>query len=153
MTIALVMGVIAVVVVLVIITRNQSRVRKDAKADLEREIEAMQAPDIMELVKQEVEDTGVLGVPGSEGVDVTVLLQVWQRDVAVRESCADGLRFKTVEGTAAEAASADTVRLVCDGATARAEPGSGEDPATEPDEPTNESPEDQEQRDETAAND
>ena len=115
MTIAIIMGVVAFVVVLVVITRSQSRVRKDAKADLEREMEALQTPDILELVQQEADDTGVRQVPGSDGIDTTVLLQVWHRDGAVRDSCVDGLRFESADGIAPDAVGVDDLRLVCDG--------------------------------------
>jgi hypothetical protein len=141
MTGAVIAGIIAVVVVLVIVTRNSARVKREAKEDLKREMEALPARDIMDLVKEEAAETGVDEITGGEGVDLPVRLQVWHRDEAVREACPDlsMLRFEVDVGVAAANAEADQVRLTFDGYIApEPEPESESEPEPEP-EPESES--------------
>ena len=98
-------------------------------------------PTVMDLMRAEIEETGVEGLPGHEGLTGPVMLKVFRRDVAVRERCTDGgFGFLVRDGVKPEAATEDDVRLHCEqcgdvpgddgkeGATN--EPGTESDPET-----------------------
>jgi len=125
MTIVIFLGVVAVVIVLVVVTRNSSHVRKAAKADLEREIDELHTPDIMELVQQEASETGVLDIPGADGVDLPVRLRVWHRDGAARAAAPspEALRFELRADVAPQDATDDDLTLR---STGTEPPASGE---------------------------
>jgi len=115
MTIAIILGGIAVLVVMVVIARNSSHVKREAREDLKREREQLKPPDIMDLVRQEAEESGVLAVPGADGVELPIRLKVWQRDGDVRDACDPShLRFVLTEGVDAEAATPESLHLECD---------------------------------------
>lgn len=109
--------VIAVVVVvavagMVLLSVTSSRRKKEAIADLDRELEALHTPDILELVRDEVRDTGIGGLPGAEGIDPTTLLRVWKRD---RGGCPDGTgRFVIPDEIDPAEATEDNVTFVCE---------------------------------------
>ena len=71
---------IAVIVAFVLLGRMQSARKKEAIADLAREMEELHTPDIIELVQEEVTEAGLGDLPGADGLDPTVLLKVWKRD-------------------------------------------------------------------------
>ena len=102
---------IAVVVAFVLISNMQSKRKKEAIADLDRERESLKTLDMLELVNEEVEETGIGNLPGATGIDQTVLLKVWKRD---RGDCAEGQgSFVVEDGTVPEEATADTLRFEC----------------------------------------
>jgi hypothetical protein len=117
MTGAIVASIIAVLVIMVIVTRNSARVKREAREDLKREMEAMPHRDIMDLVLEEAAETGVDRIEGGDGIELPVRLQVWHRDAAVRTACPDPemLRFVIDDGVAAETATSGDVRLIFDG--------------------------------------
>lgn len=124
MTIAVVAGMIAVLIILWIVTRNSARLKKEAREDLKREMEALPVRDIMDLVREEAEETGVNDIPGAEGVELPVRLQVYHRDAAVRAACPDRtlLTFVLGHGVSPERATAEDLRLHFEGYVPAAQP-------------------------------
>ncbi len=111
MTIAIVGAVIALIVVLALLSRMQSNRKKEAMADLQREIDQTHTPSILELVNLEIEDAGIGSLPGAEGIDPTVLLKVWKRDGA---GCPSGQgEFHVTEDIEPSDATADDVTFDC----------------------------------------
>ena len=93
--VAIVGVIILLLVVTVVLSRMGSTRKKEAIADLERELASLHTPDIIELVNDEVRDAGIGDLPGAAGIDRVVLLKVWKRD---RGECADGTgRFVVAE--------------------------------------------------------
>jgi hypothetical protein len=113
MTLALVGIGFAFLVVMVLLSRMGRSRKQQAMADLEREREAVRVPDILELVLQEVQDLGLDRIQGSEGIDPSVLLQVYRRDV---QNCDDGAdhQFVVADGVDPQNADTDTVSLRCE---------------------------------------
>lgn len=113
MTLALVSIGIAFLVVMILLSRMGRARKQQALDDLEREREAIQTPDILELVYQEVVDLGLDKLEGAEGIDPSVLLQVYRRDEV---NCEDGAerRFVLADGTKPEEADTDTLSLRCE---------------------------------------
>jgi hypothetical protein len=107
-------AIVAVVIALTVLSRASGRKKRMAREDLKREQEQVGHFDILELVRQELDETGAGDVPGGDGVDPTVLLRVWRRDQAVRDDCSGGLRFVIADGVAPADAEVDVVKLVCD---------------------------------------
>lgn len=111
MLVGIVLVVIAVIVAFVVLGRMQNARKKEAIADLAREREALHTPDIIELVHEEVQESGIAVLPGAEGVDPTVLLKVWKRDGA---GCEKGRgQFILGDGIAPVDATEDTVTFDC----------------------------------------
>lgn len=113
MTLALVGIGFAFLVVMVLLSRMGRSRKEQALADLEREREAIKAPDIMELVHQEVVDLGLDKLEGADGIDPSVLLQVYRRDEV---NCEDGAerKFVLADGTKPADADTDTLSLHCE---------------------------------------
>lgn len=105
--------VISLIVVMALLSRMGRSRKRQAIDDLEREREAVKAPDILELVHQEVSDLGLEDIDGSDGVDPSVLLQVYRRDVV---NCEDGAarHFVLVDGVQPADAEPDTLSLACE---------------------------------------
>ncbi len=114
MTLAIVAVGFAFVVVMVLLSRMGRGRKRQAVEDLEREREAIKPPDILELVQQEVVELGIDKIDGSDGIDPSVLLQVYRRDVV---NCLDEAerRFVLADGTDPTEADQDTLSLNCDG--------------------------------------
>lgn len=71
-------------------------------------------PSVMDLMRQEIEETGVENIPGHEGLQGPVMLKVFRRDHLVRERCThDAYEFVVGEGIEPEAATEDQVVLFC----------------------------------------
>jgi hypothetical protein len=83
-------------------------------------------PTVMDLVREEVAETGVENIPGHEGLTGPIMLKVFRRDQAVRDRCThDGYAFVIAEGVEpSEALEADVV-LYCE------QCGPAEPPGTE----------------------
>lgn len=128
--IAVVLAVVAFLAMAFVVGRASARRRRQAKEDLEREKAALGTWDIMDLVRQEVADTGIDHIAGGDGIDVTVRLRVWHRDESTRllvEGNPDRLRFVLADGVDPAEADVDDVRLV-----AAAEEGATPDEAQAP---------------------
>jgi hypothetical protein len=78
--------VIVVIGGMIMLSRSGSQRKKEAIADLQREKDSLRTPDILELVDQEVRESGITDIPGAEGIDPVILLKVWKRD---REDCGE----------------------------------------------------------------
>ena len=82
-------AIVAVVIALSVLSRASGRKKRMAREDLKREKEEVGHVDILDLVREELEETGARDVAGGDGIDATVLLRVWKRDEDVRDRCAD----------------------------------------------------------------
>lgn len=72
-------------------------------------------PTVMDLMRAEIEETGVEQIPGHEGLPGPVMLKVFRRDAAVRERCThDGFAFVVRGGVEPEATTEDDVWLYCE---------------------------------------
>jgi len=103
----------AFLVVMVLLSRMGRGRKRKALEDFEREREATKAPDILELVHQEVVDLGIDKIDGSEGIDPSILLQVYRRDEV---NCEDGHLRSYVLADGVDPADADlnTLSLACE---------------------------------------
>ncbi|MEA3502761.1 MAG: hypothetical protein U9R47_08305 [Actinomycetota bacterium] len=111
MIFAFVLIAIAFVVAGVVISRLGSREKKKAIAGLENDRQTLHTPSILELVDQEVRESGITDLPGAEGLDSVILLRVWKRD---REDCDEGeQRFVVVEGVDPSDATEADVTFEC----------------------------------------
>jgi len=111
MAVGIVLAVVSVTVVLVLLSRMESKNKAVAQADLESDQELSKPPGILELVNQEVQDSGIGSLPGADGVDPTVLLKVWKRDGS---GCAEGQgTFVLGHGIEPNEATADTLKFEC----------------------------------------
>lgn len=93
-------------------------------------------PTVMDLVRQEVEETGVEKIPGHEGLSGPVMLKVFKRDQFVVESCThEAYEFVIRDGVSPTDALEDDVQLFCSqcGNVAKPDnPEPAEEPTTEP---------------------
>ena len=111
MTVGIVMAVVSVTVIFVLLARMENKNKKAAVADLASDREASKPPDILELVNQEVQESGIGSLPGADGVDPTVLLKVWKRDGL---GCAEGQgAFVLGHGITPDEATEDTLNFEC----------------------------------------
>lgn len=111
--------VVAVVVAYALfrLSRSTKQTKKEAMADLEREKAELHTPDIIELVVEEVRELGIDSLPGSEGIDPTVLLRVWKRD---RGGCGpDEGRFVVADGVDPITATDGDVTFECESVDSR----------------------------------
>ena len=71
-------------------------------------------PSIDDLVREEIEETGVNQIAGGEELADPTKLKVYRRDIAGLEGCPrENLQFKLSYGISAADATEDNVRLVC----------------------------------------
>lgn len=128
MDVAAIALVASIVLAFVLLARQRERTRPE---DLESETqprapkgkrERMMAkleplpeiPTVMDLVRQEVEETGVENIPGHEGLAGPVMLKVFKRDQAVIERCThDAYEFVIEQDVAPEDALEAHVTLHC----------------------------------------
>jgi len=112
MTVPLIIIIVIVVIGgTIMLSRSGSQRKKEAIADLQRERDSLHTPDIIELVNQEVHESGISDVPGAEGIDPVILLKVWKRD---RDDCAEGEgSFVVVDGVEPSAATEADVTFDC----------------------------------------
>lgn len=106
---------VAFLVVMVMLSRMGRHRKQQAIDDLERERDAVKPPDILQLVREEVAELGIDKIEGADGIDPSVLLQVYRRDVV---NCAEGgtRMFVLADDVKAAEAGQDTLSLVCEGA-------------------------------------
>jgi hypothetical protein len=132
MTTALVALVISVALAVYLLTRQRERHRPEidpndappppASRRLTRQEKLLQKleplpeiPTIMDLVRAEIEETGVERIPGHEGLPGPVMLKVFRRDAAVRESCThQGFGFVVRDGIEPENATEGDAWLYCE---------------------------------------
>jgi hypothetical protein len=111
MAVGIVMAVISITVVLVLLTRMESKNKELASADLAGERVTSKPGGMLELVYEEVREAGIGSLPGAEGVDPTVLLRVWKRDSG---GCAQGQgAFVLTDGVPPNEATIDTLSFEC----------------------------------------
>lgn len=131
MTTALVALVISIALAAYLLTRQRDRHRPEIDPDdpspppvarrLTRQEKLLQKleplpeiPSVMDLMRAEIEETGVERLPGHEGLAGPVMLKVFRRDAAVRERCThNGFGFIVRDGIEPEAATEEDVRLHC----------------------------------------
>jgi hypothetical protein len=113
MTLAIVGIGFAFLVVMILLSRMGRHRKRQAIEDFDREREAVKPPDILQMVQDEIVDLGIDEIDGADGIDPSVLLQVYRRDVG---NCADGaeMRFTIAEGVEPADADQDTLSLSCD---------------------------------------
>jgi hypothetical protein len=71
-------------------------------------------PTIMDLMREEMAETGVETIPGHEGLTGPVMLKVFRRDALIRERCThDGIGFVTRDDVEPEEATENDVVLFC----------------------------------------
>jgi hypothetical protein len=115
MTMAIVAGVVAFLVVAVVLSRQSSKTKKRAIADLEAEKEDVGAFDIFELVESEVRALDLTSIEGALDIPHGVLLKIWSDSGDVVESCIDraNLRYVVKAGIDPQDATDDDVTLKC----------------------------------------
>lgn len=80
-------------------------------------------PSVIDLMIEELAETGVETFPGHEGLPGPIMLKVFRRDESVRLRCThDAYGFVVAPGVAPDAATVDDVTLYCD----RCGPANGE---------------------------
>ena len=129
MTIAL--AIVTVVVVLVFafgrLQKARDALRTEADAEpkqmsrRQRKLEQMRASNpmpepqsIFDIMMEEAADLGVDDVPGSEDLEVPVMLKVWKRDTSVRQDHPAAFRYEIAPGVSPASATVEDVRLVPD---------------------------------------
>jgi hypothetical protein len=115
MILAGVLVLVTFIVVAVMLSRQTTRTKKRAVADLETEKETVGAFDILALVESEVNALDLAGIEGADGIPPSVLLKVWSSNDHVVNSCVDraGLRYVVAEGVDPTEASESDVTLEC----------------------------------------
>lgn len=115
MTTAVVLGVVAFLVIAAIFSRQTSKTKKRAIADLKVEQENVGNFDIFELVESEVNALGLTEIEGAAGIPHGVLLKVWRDSEDVVSSCRGRslLRYVVAEGIDPTDASDEDVTLEC----------------------------------------
>ena len=115
MIIAIVLIVLAFLVVGVILSRQNTKTKKRAIADLETERENVGAFDIFELVESEVNALDLLSVEGSADIPHGTLLKIWTSNKDVVDSCVDRehLKYVLADGISPQDATDQDVTLVC----------------------------------------
>jgi hypothetical protein len=115
MIVAIVLIVFVFIVVGVMLSRQSTKTKKVAIADLEDEKETVGTFDIFELVESEVNALGLLDIEGSKDIPHGVLLKIWSDQVKVVSSCADRshLQFVVSNGIDPSDATNEDVTLEC----------------------------------------
>lgn len=95
---------------------NQPRpIRRTRQQKILEKLEPLpEIPTVMDLVREEVAETGVENIPGHEGLTGPVMLKVFRRDQLARERCThDGIEFLVAEGIDPPNALERDVSLFC----------------------------------------
>jgi hypothetical protein len=132
MAVAIIALVLSIALAVILLSRQRARHRPEFDPDdpmpkprglgLTRQEKILQKleplpeiPTMMDLVRAEIEETGVDRLPGHEGLAGPVMLKVYRRDAAIRERCThEGFGFVLQDGIEPEAATEDNVRLYCE---------------------------------------
>lgn len=112
---AIMLAVTAFLIVAIMLSRQTTKTRKSAIADLEAEKESIGKFDIFELVESEIESLGLLEIDGARDIPHGVLLKVWTDSKHTVATCAgrDYLRYVVAEGIEPSRATDTDVTLVC----------------------------------------
>lgn len=115
MTAGIVITIVALFVVLALISRQSTKNKKLAIADLEQEREAVGKFDILELVKSEVQALGLSDIEGANDIPLDVLLRVWRGNEGAADGCDSPscLRYVISPGVVPTDATDDDVTLEC----------------------------------------
>ncbi len=70
-------------------------------------------PNIQDLVREEAEELGLLGIPGGAGVPIHIRLKVWKRDHESGECTSGSWAFRVRDGVPPAEAQVDDVTLTC----------------------------------------
>ncbi len=132
--VAIIAFVVSVVIVAGVLLRQRSRVEVDGQESddqpaakprptrrttkQERMLQKLsplpEIPTIMDLMREEIAETGVETIPGHEGLTGPVMLKVFRRDAPIRVRCThDAIEFVVRDGTEPEEALEDDVVLFC----------------------------------------
>ncbi len=93
---AIVLAVVAFLVVAAMLSRQSTKNKKRAIADLEKERESVGTFDIFELVESEVRALGLTDIEGARDIPHGVLLKTWSDSENVVESCVDHAHLRYV---------------------------------------------------------
>jgi hypothetical protein len=115
MIVAIILVIFAFLVVGIMLSRQTTKTKKSAIADLEAEKEEVGAFDILELVESEVNARGLLDIEGSTDIPHGVLLKAWSANEGTVDTCVDRahLRFVVAEGIDPSSATDEDVTLEC----------------------------------------
>lgn len=115
MIVPVVLILVAFIVVGIMLSRQSTKTKKRAIADLEAEQESVGAFDIFELVESEVNTLGLGDIEGAEGIPHGVLLKIWSDSQDIVDSCAhpSDLRYVLAEGVDPTKATDTDVTLEC----------------------------------------
>lgn len=115
MIVAIALIVLAFLIVGVILSRQSTKTKKRAIADLEVERENIGAFDIFELVESEVNSLDLLTIEGSADIPHGVLLKIWSTNEDIVDSCADRehLKYVLADDINPQDATDQDVTLVC----------------------------------------
>ena len=125
MIVAIVLVVFAFLVVGIVLSRQTSKTKKAAIADLEAEREEVGTFDIFELVESEVNALGLVDIEGSKEIPHGVLLKIWRDNADTVDSCVDRLhlRYVVADGVDPSSATDEDVTLECTKAQTTEEEG------------------------------
>jgi len=115
MIVAIVLVVFAFLVVGIVLSRQTSKTKKAAIADLEAEKEEVGTFDIFALVESEVNALGLVDIEGSKEIPHGVLLKIWRDNADTVDSCVDRLhlRYVVADGVDPSSATDEDVTLEC----------------------------------------
>lgn len=114
---AIVLAVVAFLVVAAVLSRQTTKTKKRAIADLETEKENVGEFDILALVESEVRKLELTTIEGAQGLPQGVLLKAWSDNQNMIDSCHDRahLRYVVANGINPADVSAEDVTLECAG--------------------------------------
>lgn len=115
MIVALVVGSGIFLLVAAVFSSRSTKKKKDAAANLQREVDSISTISILDLVEAEVTDLGLKDIAGAEGITAEVLLKVWKSNHEVVAGCNDkaSLRYVLADDVVAANANEDDVTLEC----------------------------------------
>lgn len=115
MTLGIVLAGIALLVALVLLSRQSKKNKKLAIEDLARERDNVGTFDIFALVESEVQALGLTEIEGAHGLPHDVLLKVWSANQSIVDSCSDSANLRYVVALGVEPAKAtdNDVTLEC----------------------------------------
>ncbi|GMQ92759.1 MAG: hypothetical protein BMS9Abin12_0236 [Acidimicrobiia bacterium] len=114
---AIVLAVVAFLVIAAVLSRQTTKTKKRAIADLETEKENVGEFDIFELVESEVRTLELTTIEGAQGLPHGVLLKAWSNNQNLIDSChdRDHLRYVVAAGIKPSDATDEDVTLECPG--------------------------------------
>lgn len=112
---AIMLALAAFLIVAVMLSRQTSKTKKSAIADLEAERESIGNFDIFDLVESEIDALGLLEIDGARDIPHGVLLKVWTDNKHIVATCEgrDHLHYVVAEGIEPNHATDTDVTLVC----------------------------------------